>query len=339
MPKVSIIIPVYNVEKYLRQCLDSIVNQTLKDIEIICIDDCSSDNSLNILEEYAKNDQRFVIIKQETNQGQGVARNIGIEKARGEYIGFVDPDDWIELDMYKEMYEDAAKNDTDITICDFTRYNEASGKNSLSKFLRRADADYQIQYLTEYNSEDKEFFKDTLLVLPMAVWHKIYRTDFVRKHSIKFLDIHYLEDVIFNLDAFLHTDKISYVNKIFYNYRIRQNSTMRKNIDMTDMTYEIFDCVFDILNRENIYTELEHNFKFFIIFTLNRVGRNKPYMYRLKLYNKSKKYLDKNALRVLRKRLFKDIWENIFSIKNEKKGKKQYKVIRILGIKIKHRKS
>ena len=92
MPKVSVIIPVYNVEKYLKQCLDSVVNQTLKDIEIICVNDGSTDNSLEILEEYAQKDNRIIIISQE-NQGQSVARNIALEKATGEYVGFVDSDD------------------------------------------------------------------------------------------------------------------------------------------------------------------------------------------------------------------------------------------------------
>ena len=98
MPKVSIIIPVYNVEKYLKKCLNCIVNQTLTDFEVICINDGSTDNSLEILNEYAKNDKRFIVISQE-NQGQGVARNRCLELVKGEYIQFIDPDDWVETNM------------------------------------------------------------------------------------------------------------------------------------------------------------------------------------------------------------------------------------------------
>lgn len=100
MTKVSIIVPVYNVEKYLKRCLDSLVNQTLKDIEIICVNDGSTDGSLAILDEYVRNDDRIVVINQE-NSGQSVARNRGIDVAKGEYIGFVDSDDWVSEDYLK----------------------------------------------------------------------------------------------------------------------------------------------------------------------------------------------------------------------------------------------
>ena len=106
--KVSIIVPVYNVEKYLKRCLDSITNQTLKELEIICINDGSTDNSLKILKQYAHKDKRISIINKQ-NEGLSVARNTGMEAASGEYIGFVDSDDWIDLDFYKKLYTTAKK--------------------------------------------------------------------------------------------------------------------------------------------------------------------------------------------------------------------------------------
>ena len=106
MPKISIIVPVYNVEKYLSTCLDSLINQTLKDIEIICVNDGSTDNSLNILNEYAKNDPRIIVINKE-NSGPGACRNLGIEKATGEYIQFADSDDWIEKETCEICYQKA----------------------------------------------------------------------------------------------------------------------------------------------------------------------------------------------------------------------------------------
>ena len=105
MPKISVIIPVYNVEKYLPKCLDSLINQTLSDIEIICINDCSTDNSLEILEEYASKDERIKIIDLKENQGAAAARNKGLEIAKGEYLGFVDPDDYVDLNFYEELYK------------------------------------------------------------------------------------------------------------------------------------------------------------------------------------------------------------------------------------------
>ena len=112
-PKVSIIIPVYNVEPYLRECLDSVKNQTLKDIEIICIDDGSSDNSGKILDEYAKNDNRFIVIHQK-NMGIGASRNKGLEKVSVEYITFVDSNDYLQLDAYEIAYNSAKKDKVDI---------------------------------------------------------------------------------------------------------------------------------------------------------------------------------------------------------------------------------
>ena len=102
MSKISVIVPVYNVEQYLPQCLDSIINQTYKNLEIICVDDGSPDNSGKILDEYAKKDKRIKVIHQE-NQGVSVARNTGLDNATGKYIGFVDPDDWIEADYYETL--------------------------------------------------------------------------------------------------------------------------------------------------------------------------------------------------------------------------------------------
>ena len=113
MPKVSVIIPVYNTEKYLRRCFDSVVNQTLSDIEIICINDCSTDNSLEILQEYASKDKRIKLIDFKVNKGAAIARNIGIDAATGEYIGFVDSDDFVDLDFYEKLYKKAAETGAD----------------------------------------------------------------------------------------------------------------------------------------------------------------------------------------------------------------------------------
>lgn len=338
--KVSIILPVYNVEQYLRQCLDSIVQQTLNDIEIICVDDCSTDGTIKILEEYAAKDDRFIVIKQEKNQGQGVSRNVGIKHANGEYVGFVDPDDWIDTIMYEKMYDDAISHNSDITICDFIRYFEDVNKYGKSKFLRRIEDNYNIVYINCSKNEvlDKQFYNDTLLVLPMACWHKIYKNDFLKKYNIHFPSYRYLEDVMFNFNAFLNANRISYLEDEFYSYRVRKNSAMRANANLTNQSFEVFDDIYNALNKENKYREFEHNFKFFIIFTLRRVCRNLNFIQKLRAYNLSKKYLDKHALKVLKKDLDLDLLKHIFSVGNIEKGRNKYKMIRLFGIKIKFRK-
>ena len=122
MTKLSVIIPVYNVEEYLNECLDSITNQTLEGIEIICIDDGSTDNSPNLLKEYQKKDQRIKIITKE-NGGQATARNLGIKEAHGEYIAFIDSDDFIEPEMLEKLYTKAKNNNLDIAMCKIATYN------------------------------------------------------------------------------------------------------------------------------------------------------------------------------------------------------------------------
>ena len=114
-PKISVIIPCYNVEKYLRECLDSVVNQTLKDIEIICVNDGSTDGTQKILEEYAQKDDRILLINK-PNGGLSLARNTGMEKMRGEYVAFLDSDDWVDLDFYEKLYNAAKQNGADSAI-------------------------------------------------------------------------------------------------------------------------------------------------------------------------------------------------------------------------------
>ncbi len=129
--KVSIIVPVYNVEKYLKRCLDSLISQTLKDIEIICVNDGSKDNSDKILEEYARKDSRIIIINQE-NQGISVARNNGMDIAKGKYVGFVDSDDWVDSDFFEKLYNAAEKNNAQMAVCSIIRLNEYRSKKYLT---------------------------------------------------------------------------------------------------------------------------------------------------------------------------------------------------------------
>ena len=134
-PKISIVVPIYNVEKYLRECLDSILAQTLQDIEIIAIDDGSPDQCGNIIDEYAKKDKRIIAIHQK-NSGYSISVNKGIALAKGEYIGIIESDDWIEPDMYKTLYENAKKYDTDITKGGFWKYNSTLPKEKQNEYYK-----------------------------------------------------------------------------------------------------------------------------------------------------------------------------------------------------------
>src|SRR5574344_70864 len=213
--KISVIIPVYNVEKYLRKCLNYLVNQTLKDIEIICINDGSTDSSLNILNEYAKNDSRFIIIS-EKNQGQGVARNRGIKIACGKYIVFVDPDDWIELNALEILYSKFNDTNADVIHFDYEDYNEIFHKTRLRSFYKHALK--KLKYNLKKNSYYSWYnFKDNCLSdITVMVWNRAYSTKFIKENNIKFAESRFGEDHIFTLACLLSAQKIYYLNKYLY---------------------------------------------------------------------------------------------------------------------------
>ena len=195
--KVSVIVPVYNVEKYLRECLESLVNQTLKEIEIICINDGSEDSSLEILNEYASKDSRFVIINQE-NCGQSVARNKGLDVAKGEYIGFVDSDDWVDLNFFENLYSEAVKNNSDIAAAS----------------IRKVIYDKLDKYIIKYDSVQTETDTDKKYKLAeIPDWNytcnKIYKTSSFRKTGLKFIEGVYFEDVILTPQVVYYLQRVT----------------------------------------------------------------------------------------------------------------------------------
>jgi glycosyltransferase involved in cell wall biosynthesis len=216
MPKISIIIPVYNVEKYLPKCLDSVINQTLEDIEIICINDCSTDGSLTILKEFASKDKRIKIIDFEVNKGVGFARNTGIDKASGEYISFLDPDDWWEPAFAAKTYNKITENDADIVQFAHNRYTDKKIQYDIVNKIQN------VINGINYN----EYFCDFVNL----VWDKIYKTSFIKNNDIKFpLNIHPTEDVLFVLECFSYKPKVVFLPECLCNYRIdRDGSDMKK---------------------------------------------------------------------------------------------------------------
>ncbi len=182
MPKISVIVPVYNSEKYLPRCLDSIVNQTLEDIEIICVDDGSTDGSAAILNEYAIRDERIKVIIQK-NGGSSLARNIGIARATGKYIGFVDADDHIKNDFYKHLYLAAELYRADVVQCGYYKCSDtATEKDVRENPLVSSD-------LCRILDNMKKCY----------VWNKIWRTEFLQQNDILFYDGIFYQDILFNV--------------------------------------------------------------------------------------------------------------------------------------------
>lgn len=213
-PAVSVIMPVYNGERYLRECLDSVVNQTLKNIEIICVDDGSTDGSLSILREYASQDPRITILAQE-NLHAGVARNAGLTVARGEYLSFLDCDDFFELDMLAETYAHAKSTNTDIVMFNAYLYDDVEKED------KRVDYTLKVNALPEiFNFQNAP---ETIFQLSNCwVWNRLYKHDFVTKNNLFFQNIAFSNDVFFSCMTMVLAKSISSIDKCFIHYRTNQ---------------------------------------------------------------------------------------------------------------------
>lgn len=277
MKKISVIIPVYNVENYLRKCLNSLVNQTLKDIEIIVVNDGTLDNSQEIIDEYVKKYPKKVVSIIQENGGQGAARNTGLLHAKGEYIGYVDSDDYVEENMYEELYKKAKEEDSDIVIC---------GNNVVKEnyeFLSKEDV-------------DKEF-----LLGKMAVWNKIYKKNIIVDNKIQFRSKVWYEDLDFTMKVYFSSKKISYVDKPLYNYLLREGSTMNNNnIKRNLELIEAFDSLIDYCKDKKIYNKAKDEIEFLCIYhmyifaTTRVLNTNNKYKDKIEIINKFKNYINSN---------------------------------------------
>lgn len=208
--------PVYNCEKYLRKSLDSILNQTFKDIELICVNDGSKDNSLEILKEYSNKDSRIVVIDQE-NQGAALARENAMKKAKGEYIAFVDSDDIIDENAYEIAYDSIQKHDADILCFGWRNFSDQYGK-----VIRN---DCKFDELKIYD----DWYKAKTHRGSIYLWNKLYRRSLIEDNDVVFSpDVKIAEDEGFNLCAYSKAKKIVHIPHTFYNYRVNPNSLMCK---------------------------------------------------------------------------------------------------------------
>ena len=223
-PFISIIVPVYNVEKYLRECLDSLCKQTLKEMEIILIDDGATDGSGAILDEYAARDDRIRVLHKK-NAGVAAARNDGIRLAKGEWLAFVDSDDWLSPDMYEKAY--AAVKNTDVDILYF---------DAVKSFPKREE-DWS-HFETEFETEERaalDAMQRGVLYFPMtpyptkvpiaAPWDKLFRASLIKEHGLCYIEeLKTLDDMVFNLYALEYAGKIKYIKEALYHYRMVEGS-------------------------------------------------------------------------------------------------------------------
>ena len=308
--RLSVIVPVYNVEKYIDKCLNSLVNQTLKDIEIIVVNDGTKDKSEDIIKKYMSKYSNIVYLKKE-NGGQGSARNYGLEHAKGDYIGYVDSDDYVELDMYEKMYSKAIEDNSDIVIC---------GSYNIKDDIKTLDIDRKL-----FDSNINAFFGR------MAVWNKIYKKDLLTKNNMTFRSKYWYEDLDFTVKVLSKASKISYVDEPLYNYILRDGSTMNNsNIDRNLEITLAFDDILSSVNKEYHdiieYLAIDHIYISTIVRVINSSSINKM---KLENINKVLEYLNKNFPNYKNNKYIYTLPRNrkiIYNLLN----KKRYNMIRLI---------
>lgn len=241
--KISVIVPVYNVEKYLDNCLNSLANQTLKDIEIIIVNDGSTDNSQKIIDKYVKKFSNFKSFVKE-NGGVSKARNYGKEKATGDYIAFLDSDDFIEPNMYELLYNKAKQGDFDIVFCD-----------TLAVF------DDKKQYISCNVKSDNVSNKQLMIDAYAVIWNKIYKRELLKDINFK-EGINYCEDVEFLYLIYSRTKKIGVINKPLHNYLQRPGSLTYVFDEKLYHVIEVMDDILNFYKKNKIYNEYKEELEY-----------------------------------------------------------------------------
>jgi len=215
-PLVSIIVPIYKVEPYLRRCLDSIINQTYTNLEIILVDDGSPDGCPQICDEYAAKDKRIVVIHKE-NGGLSDARNAGLDICKGEYISFVDSDDWVDVEYIEELIKPNSKNQYDIVIADYQQSNEP------------IDSHHILLQASSINDKQNIISAFCHLQYPPCAWAKLYRAKFIKENKLKFYKGILYEDQLWSCHLAILAKRIFILSNKIYYYTIRDNSIMQSH--------------------------------------------------------------------------------------------------------------
>jgi glycosyltransferase involved in cell wall biosynthesis len=259
-PLVSIIIPVYNVEKYLRECLDSVVGQTYKNLEIIVVDDGSTDGSGKILREYAARDRRFKIVR-EKNSGLSAARNHGYTEATGELVMFLDGDDVFKPDLIETMAGAIIENDADLAWCGYETFDAESGKKLSAIFIPdMAEGEITVQDLS--SNEKKKKLRFYQLSVAVSVWTKMFRKTFIDMHKMRFDEtIRVAEDVDWFVRSLIYANKIAWVNRPLTRYRTNRAgsnmATLEKNYGDV---FHATDKAFGYIKKAGLWPAVEKEF-------------------------------------------------------------------------------
>lgn len=252
MVKVSVIVPVYNTQEYLTDCLLSLVKQTLSNIEIIVVNDGSTDGSLGIIQKFAKDYPEKIVVLNKENGGQATARNLGIQHASGEYIGFIDSDDYVHPDMYKEMYEVAKASDSDLVECN---YDYLKLKNQKLTALKKHGR-------TRKFIDQMDMFLDPMV----APWNDLYKSSVLKKSGVLFPEGYIYEDTSFFIKMIPFIHKSEFINKSFVYHMFHETSTM--NANKSRRVADIFSVLNDIITfykENNFWNEYQTEVEYFCL--------------------------------------------------------------------------
>ena len=294
--KVSLIIPIYNAEVFLDESINSILNQTLKDIELVCVNDGSKDNSLKILEDFASNDDRIRIINQE-NHGCGAARNKALDNANGDYIYFFDPDDYLTPNALEKLYANAISNNSDFVIFKIASFRDGEPINynepgfEFEKVFNDVDFD---NFTFNYRA-----IKRHVLLSSFAPWTKFYKKEFLDKYDdFRFHTNVAFDDVPFHVQSMLRAKRISYIPEFFYHYRLSNPNSVNNTSSNASDIFKIVDYVEKFLKDENYFDEFRDDFLIFKITQLSMYissSNSEEYFNMVKSSVKKMNFLDSDA--------------------------------------------
>ena len=244
--KLSIVVAVYNLEKYLPRCLDALVNQTLEEIEILCVDDGSTDSAPQIVDDYAQRYPKKIKAYHKENGGEFTTRNYGLERANGEYVTFVDSDDYVEKNWAEKLYNTAKENNADLTVCGFERIDLNTNK-VVSKDMT------SYGYLVKELTPDDDF----MVFINPAPWNKVYKLEKIK--GIHFLNFRGFNDMIFLTSSFTRINKVAFVPDVLYHYYLRYDSQIH-NVNKNDVE-NFKKYLLELKNhyiKENKYEEMKY---------------------------------------------------------------------------------
>lgn len=256
--EVSVIIPTYNCGKFLKDSIGSLLRQSFGDFEIIVVDNKSTDNTVQTVKEFMKQDKRISLIELDENLKQGIARNIGVDAAKGEYIMFVDGDDKTAPDFIEKMYNKIKKDDADMTICRWAPFDNNTGivnhKHGYANFHRLPEK-YRNESFTWRDIKEELFSQSNV------PWDKIYKKSFLIDEEVKFPGGMFFEDNVFSFDAYMKAEKITILDECLIYYRVNRKQAVTARCDETFYDYlKIFECIKNNLGKQGCWQEMKYHF-------------------------------------------------------------------------------